>query len=91
MRKACIPYLVFAFAFAFAPFVRGQAPVELREIGTVNVPGVTADGFLVPIKCDSDSNLYFQAIHAPGGLPNVPIVRASPQGVPIVVRPSRGS
>lgn len=57
-----------------------QHAVELKEIQTVTIPGVAAgQGFLEPIKCDSDSRVYFRTLREPDPRNN-PVTRVSMQG-----------
>jgi hypothetical protein len=70
--------LAFASVVILAPPSAGQAPVELKLTETVKVPNQTSDGFLEPLKCDSNSNIFFRIMQDPlENSQEYPVVRVS--------------
>ena len=79
MITARIALLVGVF-FLTADGGSAQAPLELKPVASVNVPGRTAYGIIEPIKCDSNSNIYVQAYQRSDALGLTPVTKVTPDG-----------
>jgi len=64
------------------PVCRAQDARELKRIDTTTVASYKTDGFLEPIKCDLQSNIYVRLSPSGSGHPwwYQPIVKLSPDG-----------
>jgi hypothetical protein len=71
--------LAFAVCLAAVP-AACQTAIELKPSRTVRVPNHRADGIIEPIKCDSESNIYVQAVQGSDPPGQTPITRLTEEG-----------